>query len=69
MKVAETAFSDLGEKGKIPEPIFVDLLRSPGIDFQPGGPVRQPYLPARLYRLGGIDCTGLHKRLQIRPLI
>ncbi len=25
-------------------PKFVNLLRSPGIDYQPGGPVRQPYL-------------------------
>ncbi len=36
------------------EPVFVDLLRSPGIDSHPGGPVRQPYLsyrPARLHRL------------------
>jgi hypothetical protein len=35
-----------------PEPEFVNLLKSPGIDSQPGGPVRQPYLtyrPARLY--------------------
>jgi hypothetical protein len=36
------------------EPEFVNLLRSPGIDSQPGGPVRQHYLtyrPARLHRL------------------
>ncbi len=36
------------------EPLFVFLLRSPGIDFQPGGPLRQPYLsywPDRLHRL------------------
>jgi hypothetical protein len=25
-----------------PEPVFVDLLRRPGIDSQPGGPVRNP---------------------------
>jgi hypothetical protein len=25
-----------------PEPVFVDLLRGPGIDSQPGGPVRNP---------------------------
>jgi hypothetical protein len=34
--------------------VFVNLLRSPGIDSQPGGPVRQPYLkywPTRLHRL------------------
>jgi hypothetical protein len=24
------------------EPVFVDLLRRPGIDSQPGGPVRNP---------------------------
>ncbi len=36
---------------KIPEPVFVDLLRSPGIDSQHGGPVRQPYLSYRLARL------------------
>jgi hypothetical protein len=24
------------------EPVFVDLLRGPGIDSQPGGPVRNP---------------------------
>jgi hypothetical protein len=38
----------------MPEPLFVNLLRSPGIDSQPGGPVRQPYLtyrPDRLHRL------------------
>ncbi len=29
----------------IPEPEFANLLRSPGIDSQAGGPVRQPYLP------------------------
>jgi hypothetical protein len=36
------------------EPEFVNLLRIPGIDSQPGGPVRQHYLtyrPARLHRL------------------
>jgi hypothetical protein len=25
------------------EPVFVDLLRGPGIDSQPGGPVRNPF--------------------------
>ncbi len=38
----------------ISEPVFWNLLRSPGIDFQPGLPVRQLYLsyrPARLHRL------------------
>jgi hypothetical protein len=36
------------------ELVFVDLLRSPKIDSQPGGTVRQPYLsfrPDRLHRL------------------
>jgi hypothetical protein len=36
------------------EPVFVNPLRSPGIDSQPGGPVRQSYLtyrPAWLHRL------------------
>jgi hypothetical protein len=39
---------------KKPELVFVDLLRSPRIDSQPGGSVRQPYLsyrPDRLHRL------------------
>ncbi len=52
-----------------PEPEFVNLLRSPGINSQPGGPVLQPYLtyrPARLQKLaksipwnqfpGSLDC-------------
>ncbi len=26
------------------EPVFVNLLRSPGIDSKPGGPIRQPFL-------------------------
>jgi hypothetical protein len=37
-----------------PEPVFVNCLGSPGIDSQPGGPVRQPYgsyRPARLQML------------------
>ncbi len=58
------------------EPEFVNLLRSTGIDSQPGGPVRQPYLTYRLARLqslhGGIDSLesipGLLKLLQIRAL-
>ncbi len=29
------------------EPVFVNLLRSPGIDSQPGLPVQQPYLSYR----------------------
>ncbi len=35
----------------LPEPVFVNLLRSPGIDPQPGGTVRQPYLLYRRARL------------------
>jgi hypothetical protein len=53
-----------------PEPVFVNILRSPGIDSQPGRPVRQPYLsylPARLHGLAE-SIPGLHKRLQIRAL-
>jgi hypothetical protein len=37
-----------------PEPVFVDLLRSPGINSEAGGLVRRPYLsyrPAGLQRL------------------
>jgi hypothetical protein len=37
-----------------PEHIFVNLLRCPGINSQPGGPVWQPYFwywPARLHRM------------------
>ena len=51
-------------------------LRSPGIDSQPGGPVRQPYLthrPARLHRLAEsipwIRFLRSLKGLQIRALI
>jgi hypothetical protein len=29
-----------------PEPVFVNILRSPGIDSQHGGPVRHAYLPS-----------------------
>ncbi len=41
-------------KNSCSEPVFVNLLRSPEIDSQPGRPVRQPYLsyrPSRLHRL------------------
>jgi hypothetical protein len=57
------------------EPIFVDLLRSQGIDSQPGGPVRQPYLSYRAARLQRLaesiprNRFWLHKRLQIRALV
>jgi hypothetical protein len=52
------------------EPVFVYLLRSPGIDSKPGGPVQQPYLtyrPAGPHRLAE-SIPGLLKRLQIRAL-
>jgi hypothetical protein len=59
---------------RIPLLEFVNLLRSPGIDSQPGGSGRQPYMtyiPARqATEAGGIDSlesiSGLPKRLQIR---
>jgi hypothetical protein len=50
---------------------------SPGVDSQPGWPIRQPYLsyrPARLHttQAVGIDSSesipGLHSRLKIRAL-
>ena len=53
-----------------PEHVLVNLLRGPGIDSQPGGPVREAYLsyrPARLYRLAE-SIPGRHKCLQIRAL-
>ncbi len=40
------------------QPEFVNILRGPGIDSLPGGPVREPYLtylPARLHRAGRMD--------------
>jgi hypothetical protein len=50
----------MDETEQDPEPIFVGLLRSPGIDSLPGGPVQQPYLtyqPVRLHRLAeSIPC-------------
>jgi hypothetical protein len=44
---------ELGFRIVPPEPVFVDLSRRPGIDSQPGGPVRYllSYWPARLHRL------------------
>ncbi len=36
------------------EPVFVDPSRSPEIDSQPGGPVRQPYFSYRPARLHGL---------------
>jgi hypothetical protein len=44
-----------------PEPVFVNLLRSPGIDSQPGRPVQQPctYSVPSLHRLFKNSCTVL----------
>ncbi len=39
---ARNSCLDMGWDGGA-EPVFVDLLRSPGIDSQIGGPVRLPY--------------------------
>ncbi len=57
----------------IAESEVVNILWSPGIDFQPGGPVQQYYLtyrPARLHRLQPMaeSIPGLLKRLQKRAL-
>ena len=51
-----------------PEPVFANLLKSSGIDFQLGGQIRLHYLtyrPARLHRLAE-SILGLLKRLQTR---
>jgi hypothetical protein len=40
--------------GARPEPVFVNLLRTIGIDSQPGGPVRRLYLSYRPARLHGL---------------
>ncbi len=51
------------------EPVFVDLLRSPEIDSQPGGPLRQSYLTHRMawrYRFPGIDSLeSIHDSLNV----
>ncbi len=50
-----------GKKSSLqPEPEFVNLLRSPGIDSQPGGPLRQPCLA--LYRTGPPGYLGWRSR-------
>ncbi len=54
-----------------PEPVFVNLLRSPGFDSLRCGLVRHPYLsyrPARLHRLAE-SIPGLLKRSQIRAQV
>jgi hypothetical protein len=66
LKISENSTSELvaafrkpplktvSEAASDPEPVFLDLLRSPGIDCQPGGPVRQPYLLYRTAKLHGL---------------
>jgi hypothetical protein len=39
--VIEVLSSKLGDLCPVPE--FINLLRSPEIESQPGGPIRQPY--------------------------
>jgi hypothetical protein len=41
-RFAIASSEDAVYEGWEPEPVFVDLLRGPGIDSQPGGPVRNP---------------------------
>jgi hypothetical protein len=41
-----------------PELVFANLLRSPGIDSQPGGPV----LPTLFFRTGPPDTIGWRNR-------
>ncbi len=65
--VTVTSYS---KKLNLSESVFGDFLRSPGIDSQPGGPVRQHYFsywPARQHSLAE-SIPGLHKCLQIRAL-
>jgi hypothetical protein len=53
--------------------VFVNLIKSPGIDSQPGGQVRQPYIfdkPARQVTSAMAESIlGPLKRLQIRTQI
>jgi hypothetical protein len=58
---------------RLTEPVFVNLLRSPGIDFpilagRYDSTTYLSYRPARLHRLVE-SIPGLHKRLQIRALV
>jgi hypothetical protein len=55
-------------RNNLPEPEFVKLLRSLGIDSRPGGPVRQPYStyrPARNRFVGDVYKFGLRGILGI----
>jgi hypothetical protein len=49
-----------GDKKRNPEPVFVNLFRSPGIDSQPDGPVQQTYLSYR--------SAMLHRQVESNPL-
>jgi hypothetical protein len=62
---------EMGEADVRPEPEFVNLLRSPGIDSQPGGPVLQPYLTYRSASQHSLaeSIPGLLKRLQVRAQV
>jgi hypothetical protein len=80
VKVKITQYHDnqrFSSPSKRTEPVFVGLVRSPGIDSQPGGPVRNPVSRTgptgyigwrnRFLRIDSSESIpGLHKRLQIR---
>jgi hypothetical protein len=54
----------------LPEPVFVNLLMSQGIDSQSSGPVRQPYLtymPARNRFLGFLNVYEFRLWIRIPP--
>ena len=53
-----------------PEPVFVNLSRSPGIDPKPGVPVRQPYLlfpPTRARICKRLRSPGIDSKESIPP--
>ncbi len=54
-----------------PEPVFVNILRSPRIDSQPGGPVRQVYLmyrpPTRARICKRLRSPGIDSEESITP--
>ncbi len=53
--VAECGEGSSTNDSKKSEPVVINLLRGPGIDSQPGRPVRQPY---KLYRPAGLHTLG-----------
>ncbi len=73
---SEDLCGNMGGGGQLPdmnlvcsELAFVKLLRSPGIDSQPGGPVRRTGSPSYIVRreIDSLESIpGLLKRLQIR---